>query len=159
MNLWKEVPGFTGIFAHPMGAIGRLRDGVIQQCVPFTNSNGYPTVKCNNKALPVHRAVALTFVPNPESASDVNHIDGVKTNNTVENLEWCSRGDNIRHALRTGLHANPEKPVIGVNETTGDGIWAKSQSALKKLGFQQALVSKCVQGERPRHRGYRWEYA
>lgn len=51
----------------------------------------------------LHRIVAETFIPNPLKLEDINHIDGNKKNNNVENLEWCSHSNNIKHALNNGL--------------------------------------------------------
>lgn len=66
-------------------------------------ANGYEAVSVNGKTHYVHRLVAETFLPNPLNLSDVNHINGIKTDNRVENLEWCSRGDNLNHAINKGL--------------------------------------------------------
>lgn len=72
--------------------------------------NGYHLVCINGKYVPVHRLVATAFIPNPENKPYVNHIDGVKSNNRVSNLEWCTHRENVRHAVETGLWM----PAIGV---------------------------------------------
>ena len=67
------------------------------------NSNGYVIATLDKEQLSVHRLVALHFLPNPYGHPQVNHKDGNKENNHVDNLEWCSAQDNAQHALKTGL--------------------------------------------------------
>lgn len=57
----------------------------------------------SKKMLKIHRAVAETFLRNPENYPFVNHIDGDKLNNTIDNLEWCTHEQNMKHAKETGL--------------------------------------------------------
>lgn len=68
---------------------------------------GYRTVRlCSNGRLTypkVHRLVASAFIPNPDGKLEVNHIDGDKSNNNVDNLEWCTKSENMRHAYKLGL--------------------------------------------------------
>ena len=86
-----------------------------QYLKPFLNPQGYALVDIHlNKVSytrQLHRIVAISFIPNPDNLPTVNHKNGVKTDNYVENLEWMSRLDNVRHAWRTGL----AKPRYGTD--------------------------------------------
>ena len=80
---------------------------------PCDRGNGYRfyTLKSGSKykKYSIHRLVAMSFIPNPEGKPEVNHIDGVKTNNHVSNLEWSTPRENIRHAYATGLMKSEKK--------------------------------------------------
>ena len=71
-----------------------------------TTKKGYRSVELNGKAYPIHRLVAMAFIPNPYGKPQVNHIDGDKLNNCVSNLEWCTNEENMKHAYATGLQFN-----------------------------------------------------
>jgi len=81
-------------------------------------SGFYERVMLSEKAYLVHRMVAITFIPNPEELPQVNHKDGNKLNNEVNNLEWVSCGDNQRHAYNTGLKREPKGLLNGRQELT-----------------------------------------
>lgn len=74
---------------------------------PSVNEKGYLSVEFikdgKRKRFKVHRLVAMEFIPNPLNRTEINHIDGNKSNNSVENLEWSTRSDNLKHAYATGL--------------------------------------------------------
>lgn len=75
------------------------------------DTDGYPIVTLGNKGRTsrrVHRLVAENFIDNPNMYKEVNHIDGVKTNNFVDNLEWCTRSENVQHAFDNGLKPKPK---------------------------------------------------
>lgn len=78
---------------------------------PSIDKCGYLHGLINGKSRSYHRIIAECFIPNPCNKPDVNHINGIKTDNRSENLEWCTRSENTIHAYRTGL----EQPVVGVD--------------------------------------------
>ena len=89
-----------GYFVSPNGNVynrhGDLMVGAIDKC-------GYRHVILNRKTRNVHRVIAETFIPNPNNLPCVNHKDGNKLNNSVENLEWCNHSENTLHSFKTGL--------------------------------------------------------
>lgn len=83
---------------------GRIHSGIHDiTLVPRVNENGYFMVTLGSDQLLVHRLVAKHFLPNPYDHPQVNHKDGNKAYNHVDNLEWSSGAKNIQHALETGL--------------------------------------------------------
>lgn len=121
--------------------------------------NGYLCVKHKQKRYQTHRLIAESFIPNIENKTDVNHKDGNKLNNSVENLEWVSRTENIYHSLRTGLHANPEKSVTGVCLKTGKReIFFSVTEASRKTKALQPNISKCLANLRKSAGGFKWSY-
>ena len=116
------IPNFEGLyFASKCGDIY----GVRGKLKGFINNSGYRCVELydrNSKRhkLLVHRLVALTFLENPQNKATVNHKDGDKLNNSIDNLEWATYSENILHARKTGL--NPYNlPTLGVKK----GKWSK----------------------------------
>lgn len=89
-----------GYFASPRGNVynrhGEIMVGVVDRC-------GYRHISINKKNRNVHRIIAETFIPNPSNLPCVNHKDGNKLNNSVDNLEWCTHSENTTHAYSAGL--------------------------------------------------------
>lgn len=86
--------GIKSRFSHRTLRSTKMKNGYLQ--VTLYDGEG------NHKKFLVHRLVAITHLPNPQKLPQVNHLDMDKTNNHVSNLEWCSSGDNIRHARKYG---------------------------------------------------------
>lgn len=91
-----------GYFVSPKGNVynkhGEVMQGAVDRC-------GYRHVILNRKNKNVHRLIAEAFIPNPKHLRCVNHKDGNKLNNSVENLEWCTHSQNTRHSYRNGLQS------------------------------------------------------
>ena len=121
--------------------------------------DGYLRTKVNNRNKSIHRLVAETYLPNDNNALQVNHKDGNKENNHVDNLEWVTQSENLHHAMMSGLHIAPPTPIIGTHKETGETIYFESQASVKDRGFIQPNINKCLRGIRKSAHGYTWRYA
>lgn len=115
IEIWKDIKDYEGIYQisnlgmvkslNRLDSRGFKRKGKILKC--NTNNKGYlEVILCKNgktKHILIHRLVAIHFVKNPNEYKVVNHIDGVKQNNKVSNLEWCTQSYNLKHAYLNGL--------------------------------------------------------
>ena len=105
------------------------------------------------KTFTLHRLIAKIFIPNPENKPCVNHIDGVKSNNRVDNLEWCTVSENTKHSYDMGLQPKPygesnnnnklrEKDVLEIRRLWEEGVMQKVIA--KKFDIKQPTVSNIV---------------
>ena len=118
-EIWKDIPGYEGYYqASNLGRIksldrqfvntyGGLRfyHGRILRQSNLLGNYQKVTLKKNrhgSKQWQVHRLIAITFIPNPENKPEINHINRQPNDNKIENLEWCTRSENVKHFYRTG---------------------------------------------------------
>lgn len=115
--------------------------------------------KRKNKA--IHRLMAETFIPNPNDKPQVNHIDGNKLNNNLENLEWVTKQENSQHAVNTRLttHSHCEREV---HQYSKDGTYIATFKSLveaqRKLNIQYTNIRKVALGERNTAGGFIWKF-
>lgn len=103
---WKELPPqfVNGAVGYLVSSHGRLKNDNNKHFKGHKTQQGYIRVSINEKLYRMHQLVARAFHPNPENKPHVNHKDGNRCNNHVDNLEWCTRSENMQHAYETGLN-------------------------------------------------------
>lgn len=188
-EIWRPVVGF-GSDVFMISNKGRLKrletrtiksDGRICHHPESLVKCHYSTVKGRNyghvtmcahgetHCATIHSLVAKAFIPNPENKPEVNHIDGDKSNNCVENLEWCTRAENMYHAKTHGLM----RPVVGsLNRRSKKVVAYDIKTGAKLATFESPhiaavfcgnprgahLITEAIRGDREYAFGYKWKY-
>lgn len=158
-----EIKGYEGFYdITDGGVITNLKTGV--RLSGNINSYGYRVVSLtkngHKKDFKVHRLLARAFIPNPCNYDCVNHKDGNKLNNSLDNLEWCSKGQNNSHARDLLGVTSDSKPVM---QATFDGkvvaIYPSIKVASTLTGATATLISACCIGTAKITSNYKWSYA
>ena len=191
MEIWKSIEGTNG--RYEVSNTGKIRSlnylghkGVVKVIAPALDNKGYERIRIYygdyRKTVKVHRAVAEAFIPNPENKPQVNHKNGVKTDNRVENLEWTTAHDNIVHAYKSGLKEKNRKfakklgksqvknlrkytelqktPITATNIETGEVVRFDSQTEASEFcKVPQPNIHKVVKGLRKSAGGYTFVYS
>lgn len=178
-EIWKDVAGYEGLYqVSNMGrvkSLARTRNmnlpwggiaPVNERIRKFGKSLGYQNITLSkngvNERIRVHKLVAMTFIPNPRGCTQINHKNGDKHDNRVENLEWVTPSENQRHAIETGLRKDAFRRKK-VNHYDRDGNFIRSWNGYVEirdaLGIPCQSVCNCCKGRCPSANGYIWRLA
>lgn len=185
----SEIPGFEEITGYSVCENGvvysHLRrhnhewtvdKNYFKPLKPHVMRKGYLKVEIRSHAIFVHKLVALAFIPNPENKPQINHKDGNKANNSVENLEWATNQENHDHKMAHNLNVAPtgercwlygkhgkEHPVSKkVRQLDLQGneirIFDNVTEAAAAIGIHYSSISKCCNGHIKTAHGFKWEF-
>lgn len=158
--MWIQVPNYLNYEVSDKGEIRNVNTGRILKLKP--NERGYYYTNLSNeskyKTFRIHRLVAELFIPNPENKPEVNHKDGDKSNNSVDNLEWVTRRENKQHAYKLGL----EKPPTPVVQYSLEGNYIQKFDSITQAAFHVSVdttrIRKVCEGKAKYAKGYVWRY-
>lgn len=158
-EIWEDKKDYEGHYqVSNFGRVKSIKFGkerILKQHI----RGGYYSVGLSKngivKTYLVHRLVAEAFLDNPDNLPYVNHKDECKTNNNVDNLEWCTHEYNINYGTRT---ERCSKPVL---QYTLDGEFVREWPSARECGrngYHQGHIAECCRGERKTHEGFIWKY-
>lgn len=176
MEIWKPIEitkGFIEVSSE--GRVRSLLRGTPYILKAQVDKKGYMrvrmTIEREKMSIKVHREVAKAFIPNPNNLPQVNHKDGNKQNNRVDNLEWCTNQENARHAIANGLWRNnlkgskqftdaQKKPIIAYRIDGGSPntrYYESISEAERDIGSRH--ICAVLKGKRTHTRGWAFQYA
>lgn len=154
-ELWRDWPQDPRVKVSNMGnVISYKRGSGYPLKVTHNRRGGYQQVGATGgRPQYVHKMVAETWIDNPNHYEEVNHINGDKDDNRVDNLEWVTHSENLRHAYRTGLKKGRPIRIVETGET-----FESLAECARQIGCTQQNISNCLAGRQSTCRGYRFEY-
>lgn len=178
-EVWKDVVGYEGYYQ--VSNLGRCRS--LDRCInhpiskngkKMLNGRILSLCKCGSGYLMasfsldgkrkfemVHRIVAKAFLPNPDNLPEINHIDEDKTNNCVDNLEWCTSKYNANYGARNAKAGEKHRKAVVQKDLQGNIIkkWSNLTEACMSCGADASSVGRVCRGKQRTARGFIWEYA
>ena len=172
-EIYRDIKDYEGLYqVSNFGNVMSLnyrKTGRAELLKTYKNKKGYLLICLSKnkkqKTFQIHRLVAEAFIPNLENLPQVNHKDEDKTNNSVDNLEWCTNEYNHKYGTRneriakTLTNGKQSKPVLQFSKT-GEFIkeWESSMEIQRQLGYCNSFIGKCCKGKYESAYGFRWIY-
>jgi hypothetical protein len=158
-EVWKDVISY-GNKKYYVSNLGRFKDsqGLIRDNYKV-GEYGYIRVFVYNKVYRLHRLIAFAFLENPDNKEQVNHIDGNKLNNRLDNLEWVTNKENQIHKVKTGLGNNFTRRIIQYDlEMNEISKFESIISAAKEIGVSKSNIQGVLLNKRKTAAGFIWKY-
>ena len=155
-EIWKPISGYDGLYeVSNIGNVRSIKKGIILK--PATNKFGYQIVGLSKngkrKEGKVHRLVAKAFIDNPDNKKQVNHKDGNKKNNSVDNLEWVTNQENVIHAFKTGV-----RKTIAIKVIETGIVYKGCGECARAINGNPADIMRCLRTTKTKtHKGYHFE--
>lgn len=173
---WKEIEHYE--YLYQVSNRGRIRNskGLILSLQKDKNGYSHCTLYRGKiaKTVRIHRIVAIAFIPNMENKPQVNHINGIRTDNNIENLEWVTNSENQLHAFlklgkkKSGCFCNsgfissksPRSKAITQLDLNGNTIreWVCARDISRQLGISYQHISNCCHGKEKTAGGFMWNF-
>lgn len=172
MEIWKDIPGFEG--RYQVSDLGRVKsfvstfNGVNVKSMkerilkPLPSGGGYVRVRLTNggnkgRFYLIHRLVMIAFVGGDAGKLQVNHINGNKTDNRLQNLEWASQSENVHHAYKHGLMKpcdnGLKKRIAALRDGEVIGEFDSMRDMCRALGLDRRSVQRTMSGRYANHHG------
>lgn len=151
---WKDIEGYEGLYQ--VSNRGKIYSFKSKRCLKGQITIwGYKQVELTNNniisSLSIHRLVAQAFIPNPENKPEVNHKNGIKTDNRVENLEWVTSKENKIHAVEIGnIKTIPVKAFLPDGKTL---IFRSQHEAARQLNVRANSICEILSGKFKKTKG------
>ena len=160
-EIWKDIKGYEGLYqVSNLGRIKSLKryrknnkSGYVQEekIIKTNKTKKYEQVRLSKdgkaKTYTIHRIVAKAFLDKIAGKEYVNHKDGNKHNNSIDNLEWCTSSENQQHALATGLRNKNAKSIKIVQKDLKNRrikIWESLMEASRQTNISEGSISLCI---------------
>jgi hypothetical protein len=159
-EIWKDIEGYEGLYqVSNMGNVKNLKTNRVLKS--WKEGVGYLKIKLsknnNHTRFKIHRLVAIAFLPNPNNYKMINHKDEIKTNNNIENLEWCNNSYNTRYGKKRQYSSN-KVPVRCIE--TGEVFESLTDAghAVGSIGINAGRgVYQACKGILKTFKGFHWE--